>query len=247
MTQEGSDPAARVAVDGPGKVAFLFPGQGSQRPGALADLFVAFPELRHYLDLGREWADLLFPPSAFDEATEQAQADRVRDTRVAQPVLGIGGLAVDHVLRRLGVRPDMAGRTQLRRVGGALHRRCVRRGDAARPQQGTRPRHPRRGRRRPGNDGGCHRNRGEVDAVLSAAGLTGEVVLANHNAPSQVVISGPTAAVDEAVAALQEARISAEALPVAAAFHSPVVAAGADTFAAVLANRQVSAPRSRCG
>ena len=119
-------------------MAFLFPGQGSQRPGALAELFVAFPELRHYLDLGREWADLLFPPAAFDEATEQAQADRVRDTRVAQPVLGIGGLAVDHLLRRLGVRPDMAGRTQLRRAGRAVRGRGVRRGDPARPQQGTR-------------------------------------------------------------------------------------------------------------
>jgi malonyl CoA-acyl carrier protein transacylase len=50
-------------------VAFLFPGQGSQRPGALADLFIAFPELREYLTLGREWADLQFPPTGFGEST----------------------------------------------------------------------------------------------------------------------------------------------------------------------------------
>ena len=80
-------------------MAFLFPGQGSQHPGALADLFVTFPELREYLTLGQEWTDPLFPPTAFDPATELAQQRRIRDTRVAQPVLGIGGL---RLLQALG-------------------------------------------------------------------------------------------------------------------------------------------------
>ena len=35
-----------------GKVAILFPGQGSQRPGMLADLFVAFPQLHGWLEQG---------------------------------------------------------------------------------------------------------------------------------------------------------------------------------------------------
>ncbi len=42
-------------------VAFLYPGQGSQRPGMLGDLFVAFPDLREVLRTGRQWVDLMLP------------------------------------------------------------------------------------------------------------------------------------------------------------------------------------------
>ncbi|BFU42253.1 SDR family NAD(P)-dependent oxidoreductase [Krasilnikovia sp. MM14-A1004] len=229
-------------ADGTGKVAFLFPGQGSQRPGALSDLFVAFPELRQYLQLGREYADLLFPQTAFDEATEQAQADLLRDTRVAQPVLGIGGLAADHVLRRLGVRPDMAGGHSY----GELVALCTAGAfDPATLLELSRERAAAilgAAGDDPGTMAAVGGSAEQVTAALDAAGLTGEVVLANHNAPNQVVVSGPTDAVGRATAALKAAGLRARGIPVACAFHSPVVAGGADTFAAVLADRRVAAP-----
>ncbi|WP_199510502.1 type I polyketide synthase [Nucisporomicrobium flavum] len=229
-------------AEGQGKVAFLFPGQGSQKPGALSDLFVAFPELHEYLELGREWADLLFPPTAFDEETEKAQQDRVRDTRVAQPVLGIGGLAADHVLRRLGVRPDMAGGHSYGELvalctAGAFDPATLldlsrERAAAILAAAGDDP----------GTMAAVSGTAEQISAVLAAAGLSGDVVLANHNAPTQVVISGPTEAIQRATAALKEAGLRARGIPVAAAFHSPVVAGGSDSFAGVLATREIGAP-----
>ncbi|MFI9526196.1 SDR family NAD(P)-dependent oxidoreductase [Micromonospora rosaria] len=228
---------------GPGGVAFLFPGQGSQRPGALAELFVAFPELRHYLELDRDAAELLFPPAAFDRDGRRAQEDRVRDTRVAQPVLGIGGLAVDHLLRRLGVRPDLtAGHSYGELVGlcvaGAF--------DAATLLELSRLRATAildACGEDPGTMAAVSAPADDVARVLAGAGLTSEVVLANRNAPKQVVVSGPTAKVEAAVVALREAGLSAKAIAVACAFHSPVVAGAVETFAEVLAGRKIAAPR----
>ncbi|WP_290062919.1 beta-ketoacyl synthase N-terminal-like domain-containing protein, partial [Amycolatopsis solani] len=92
---DGREPAGVFRSDGtgPGEVAVLFPGQGSQRPGMFAELFVAFPELQRYLRLDPATADVVFGPAVFGESARQAAAGRVTDTRVAQPALGLAGLA----------------------------------------------------------------------------------------------------------------------------------------------------------
>src|SRR6202043_724005 len=98
--QDGAAPA--------GEGAFLFPGQGSQRPGMFAELFAAFPELQRHLLLGRAYADLLYPPDAFTPEARERQRAAVTDTRVAQPVLGMTGLAAYELLGLAGVRPQLA-------------------------------------------------------------------------------------------------------------------------------------------
>ncbi|WBC00005.1 SDR family NAD(P)-dependent oxidoreductase [Solwaraspora sp. WMMA2080] len=225
-----------------GKVAFLFPGQGSQRPGALADLFVSFPELRRFLDIGRDYVEPLFPPAAFDPEYDRGQQDRVRDTRIAQPVLGIGGLAVHHLLGRLNVRPDLAGGHSYGElvalcVAGAFEDRTLlelsrERADAILAAAGADP----------GTMAAVAATAEQIGEVLSGAGLAGEVVLANHNGPQQVVISGPTPAVRRAVSVLKEKGLSARPIAVACAFHSPVVADGVTAFRSTLDGHPVAAP-----
>lgn len=75
--------------DEQGKLAFVFPGQGSQSPGMLQDLFVAFPTLQEILIEGAAWCDKLFPPTAYDRVQQQQQQRDITDTRVAQPTLGL--------------------------------------------------------------------------------------------------------------------------------------------------------------
>jgi [acyl-carrier-protein] S-malonyltransferase len=83
---------------------------------------------------------------------------------------------------------------------------------------------------------------GEDEAVRElAAGF--ELTVANDNAPGQVVLSGASEALGEARRRLRADGVKAIRLPVAGAFHSPLMAAAARQFEAALAGVEFGEPR----
>jgi [acyl-carrier-protein] S-malonyltransferase len=85
--------------------------------------------------------------------------------------------------------------------------------------------------------------RDAAEALCEDAREGDVLVVANLNSPVQVVISGSVAAVDRAETLAKERRIRAVRLPVAGAFHSPLMEPAVEMIDAALDGVAVRAPR----
>nr|MBX2803673.1 acyltransferase domain-containing protein [Myxococcales bacterium] len=229
----------------PGRIAFLFPGQGSQYVGMTAGQVMLLDSARQAFDdaAGLELGpvplhQIVFPPGVFDDVARDKQRAALTATEWAQPAIGAASLALLGVMEQLGVRPDVVGGhsygevTALCAAGALTPADCLRvarrRGELMAEAATA--------------DGAMTAVPLPVEAVKPYVDAVPDAVLANHNAPQQVVVSGPTAAIDAVEAKLKADGIEPKRLVVATAFHSPVVADSVEPFAAFLRSVDVKAP-----
>ncbi|WP_438018323.1 SDR family NAD(P)-dependent oxidoreductase [Sorangium sp. So ce315] len=229
--------------EAPGQVAFLFPGQGSQYAAMGADVLMAFDAARAAWDAAAGVSlgevplhEVVFPRPVFSDEERRAQEARLRETRWAQPAIGATSLAHLALLAALGVRADAFAGHSFGEITALHAAGALSAADLLRVA-----------RRRGELMGAASSERGAMIAVpraideVRALGL-GDVVVANHNGPRQVVLSGSVAAIDAAEKRLGELGIQARRLDVAAAFHSPLVAEASAPFREFLAGIAVGAP-----
>lgn len=223
-----------------GKVAFVFPGQGAQAVGMGRDLYENSPAARRVFEAVDEACGSPVSRLCF-EGPEAA----LKETRNTQPALFAASLAAWAACADAGIAPAAtaghsigeyaalvaagaltidAGARLVKARGAAMAEAAAARSGTMAAVLGLDP--------------------AAIAAVCAQVVNEGVVVMANLNAPGQVVISGETPAVLAASALLKE-RGAKRVVPLAVsgAFHSPLMERAAVTMRGILELTDAADPR----
>lgn len=217
-------------------LAFVFPGQGSQKVGMLADIASDFPVLTETF---AEASDAL----GYDvwDLVQNGEQEQLNLTEKTQPILLTSSVALWRVWQQQGgALPAVMAGHSLGEFSALVCAGSLQFGDAVT----------------------LVRDRGQFmqtavpvgeGAMAAVLGLDDQVIVdiceqtgaeaVNFNSPGQVVIAGKVAAVDAAIERLQEAGAKrAMPLPVSAPFHTSLMKPAGEKLAEKMAGLEIKAP-----
>ncbi|MDI1253786.1 ACP S-malonyltransferase [Thermomonas sp.] len=214
-------------------LAFVFPGQGSQSVGMLAELSELHPGVRATFEEASEGAgvDLW----ALSQAGPEEQLNR---TEYTQPALLAAGVAVWRLWQQQGgAQPSVLAGHSLGEYAALVAAQAISLRNAAHL---VRIRGQLMQAAAPAGTGAMAAVLGAEDAlvleVCEAVSASAVVVPANYNSPRQIVIGGHAAAVDAALAMLAERGVRKTVkLAVSVPSHTPLMRDAANRLADTMA------------
>lgn len=240
-----------------GRIAFLFPGQGSQYLHMAGDVACAHDDARQVWDraaaafaqgrlsaLDRPLHQFAFPVPVFSGQEEADQLRQLSDTSVAQPAIAVTSASYLSILERCGIRADCVAGHSLGELSALYAAGVFASFEDFCHVAGLRG-------HLMAQASGAHSNQGGMTAVVAPRLTVQDLLqkassplsLVNENSPSQIVVAGSLQDLGSFESLLQEQRIAYQRLPVSTAFHTHFVADAASHFAEALRPMAHNKPR----
>ena len=218
-----------------GKLAYIFPGQGSQAPGMGKDLAANFPVARRVFEEADEALGFSISEICFNGSVEELQL-----TENTQPAILTVSIAAWRVMLEEGLPgPDFVAGHSLGEYSALVAAGALSLADAVRT---VRARGLYMQEATPVGAGAMAAIMGAelqviMDACVEAQGASEVCQPANLNAPGQVVIAGHNGAVERAIELVKERGAKrAIKLKVSAPFHCALMMPAQERLAAFLSN-----------
>jgi [acyl-carrier-protein] S-malonyltransferase len=219
------------------KAVFLFPGQGSQYVGMGKDLYENFSSVKGLFEQASDELKMDLKGLCFD-----GPDDVLKETVNVQPAVTLVNAACLTALKEEGVTPSAAAGHSLGEyaalfaagvVGFSLLMELVKNRGTFMQEAADE------------NPGGMVAIMGlgsnEVSAICAEASSAGSVELANHNSPSQVILTGEKEALKRAVALAKEKKAKLTIpLKVSGPWHSRFMAPARERMAEVLSAKTLN-------
>ncbi|GAP11267.1 polyketide synthase module [Bellilinea caldifistulae] len=231
-----------------GKVAFMFPGQGSQYVNMLKDLCEAEPLVADTFKeadaimtpiLGRPLTSYIYVEGD-EESLKQAEA-ALRDTAITQPAMLTANVALLRLMEKFGFSPDFVIGHSLGEYAALVASGVLTFAEALEVVSA-------RGREMKkvsvADNGGMVAVSApiqEVERILQE--ISEYVVIANINSPMQSVVGGSTAGIQAALEAFEKAGYQATRISVSHAFHTKIVAPASEPLKQVIARMNLQSPK----
>lgn len=208
------------------KIAFIFPGQGSQYVGMGQELYSAYPEVQTVFQeadriLGRSISGLCF----------QGPEEVLKDTRNAQPAILTTSIAILKVLHNEGVSPDFLAGHSLGEYSALVASGAIPFADGLKL---VASRSRLMAEADPGQNGTMAAilglDRQTLTELLKEASTEGQVEAANFNCPGQIVVSGSKNGMAKLQGLVTGKGGKVIPLVVSGPFHSSFMKKAADVF-----------------